>query len=102
MQVIVQLLAIENVLLAKTRDQPGFLHVLHMIAQGATLENVAAFETNLGDADSGTFVNDERNRAGRLRYYLGRGADGGVGMALRREHLFQNALAGFQLHRIEN
>ena len=101
-QVIVQLLTIENVLFAKARDQSGFLHKLHVIAQGAVLENVAAFETNLSDPDPRAFVDDESNRAGRFRDFFDRGTDDGIRMTLRREHLFQSALARFQLHRIQN
>ena len=56
-QVVIKLLAIENVQFAKARDQPGFLNVLHLVAQLAALENLAAFETNFGHADARAFIN---------------------------------------------
>src|SRR2546430_11398816 len=44
----------ENVLFAKARDQSGFLNVLHLFAQLAALENLAAFESNLGRSEEHT------------------------------------------------
>ena len=63
MQIVFELLPVENVLLAKTSNQSRFLDVFHVGAQCAALENSAAFELNLSDADAGAFVDDERNRA---------------------------------------
>ena len=55
-QVVIKLLAIENVLFAKARDQSGFLNVLHLVAQLAALENLAAFEPNFGYANARAFT----------------------------------------------
>src|ERR1044072_1731177 len=58
-QVIVEFLAMQNVLLADAREQPGLFDVLHLTAQGAALENLASFKANLGDAHTFAFIDPE-------------------------------------------
>ena len=62
MQIVIELFAIEDVLVAKARNQSGFLDVLHLVAQFAVLENLAAFEANFGNAHAWAFVDRESNR----------------------------------------
>ena len=50
MQVVVELLAMQNVLLFNSREQAGFLDVLHLAAKLAALENLAALKFNLSHA----------------------------------------------------
>ena len=54
-QIVFQLLAIQNVLFLKARDQSGFFDMLHMIAQFAALEDLAAFKLNLSHAHARAF-----------------------------------------------
>ena len=91
MQVEVELFPIENVLFAKARDQSGFLYVLHLFAQLATLKNLAAFESNLGDAHARAFVDLKSDCIRGCRHLFDHGFHRRIRVSLSGEHLFEHA-----------
>src|SRR2546430_1071918 len=85
------LFSIENVLFAKARNQSGFLNVLHLVAQLAALENLAAFESNLGDAHARAFVDLKSDCIRGCRHLFDHGFHRRIRVSLGGEHVFEHA-----------
>ena len=90
-QVCFEFLAIENVLTAKARDQSGFLHVFHRVAQFAIAEDLVAFKLHFDDAHALPFVNHKGHGNRCLRNGIFASFDSGIRVALRGEQLFDDA-----------
>src|SRR6266536_1826622 len=90
MQVELEFLPIENIQVAKARDQTGFLDVLHLLAQLTALENLAAFESNFGNAHTWPFSDLKGDCIRGCRYSFDGRFDRRIWMTLRGQHFFQN------------
>src|SRR5260370_11253241 len=90
-QVVIELRAMQDIQFTKTRYQSGLLDVVHLIAELAAFEDLAAFKANFGDAYARPLVDFEGygNRSSRdlLAIYI----DRCVGMSLFRQPFFQDA-----------
>src|SRR6185436_4205704 len=100
-QVVIELLAIEDVKLLKARDQSRLFDILHLATQVAAFENLTAFEANLGHAHTLALVDDKIDGARSSRDFFDTGCNNSVWMALGRQQFLQNPLCVFQFNWIE-
>ena len=103
MQVVLELLAIENVLALEARDQARFFDILHLAAKLAVAENCVAFKLNLDHANAVAFVDHESDRQSKWRKLLRVFRSiSGVRMTLGGQQLFQHADRVADFDRIVN
>ncbi len=99
-EIVIQFLAIEDVLFLEARNQPGFFDIFHLIAQLTALEDLAAFKLNFGHTNASSFGYLKGNRDRSCRHVLPAFGDSGIGMTFGRQQFFQHPHGVANLDRI--